>query len=84
MSMIVNVYKDKTTQKLKAIPSQLVVKILKGDKSRSCGLVELDLAQFVHASAGTNDASNHFQKTLKSPLEKCPDKDAQFHFTVSS
>jgi hypothetical protein len=33
-------------------PSEIVVKIFKGEKSRSVGMIELNLAEFINAGEG--------------------------------
>jgi hypothetical protein len=50
-----------------------VLKIEKGDKSRSVGLVNLNLASYLEN-----------EQRLKLPIEKCPDKNATLEFVVRS
>ena len=52
----------------------MVIKIQKGDKSRSVGLVNINLASYL--SEGV--------QRIKLPIEKCPDKDASLEFDIKS
>ena len=54
--------------------SNIVIKITKGDKSRSVGMVNLNLADFIDNDKGK----------VKMTLEKCPDKDSYIEFSVLS
>ena len=52
----------------------MVIKIQKGEKSRSVGLVNINLASYL--SEGV--------QRIKLPIEKCPDKDASLEFDIKS
>ena len=59
------------------------MKVLRGEKARSCGMVSLNLASYISAQLGQGQAGS-FKETLSMPIEKCPDANALLHFTVSS
>ena len=48
LSMISTIQKDKQKGNLSEKMSQVVIKITKGDKSRSFGLIDINLAEYVH------------------------------------
>jgi len=51
-----------------------VIKISKNEKSRSVGMVNLNLAEFIDNDKGK----------VKMSLEKCPDKDSYIEFQIMS
>jgi len=59
-----------------------VVKISKGEKQRSVGMVDINLADFI-VGEGQKDNSKGGQK-LKLSIDKCPDKDAFIEMQISS
>lgn len=85
--MISGLYKDPKKGTFTEKSSQLVVKVLRGDKSKSCGMVCLNLASYINeqltAAAGQGQAGS-FKEMLSMPIDKCPDKNALLHFTISS
>ena len=54
--------------------SNIVIKISKNEKSRSVGMVNLNLAEFIDNDKGK----------VKMSLEKCPDKDSYIEFQIMS
>lgn len=54
--------------------SQLVVKMQKGEKQYSVGMVSLNLATFLGKE----------KQRVKAPIEKCPDAGATLEFSVSN
>ena len=87
LSMISGLYKDPKKGTFTEKSSQLVVKVLRGEKSKSCGMVCLNLASYINeqvtAVAGQGQAGS-FKEMLSVPIDKCPDKNALLHFTISS
>lgn len=59
-----------------------MIKIQKGDKTKSCGMVNLNLVDFVHETPSQENWK--FSKQVEVPLEKCPDKNAKIRFKLSS
>ena len=62
------------------LQAHLIVQITKGDKSKSVGVVKLNLADFIEAKekGGLNGVKR------KEGLEKCPDKQSKVCFTLSA
>ena len=73
--MISSVMKDKKDGKFSEKTSTLVVKIIKGDKSRSVGQVVINLANYLESET---------PQRVKMTLEKCPDKNATLEFDIKS
>ena len=75
LSMLSTILRDKASYSEKA--SELVIKITKGDKSKSVGMIALNLSEFI------DDSTENFRKVKKS-IEKCPDKNAYMEFSIRS
>ena len=74
MSMISSIFRD--TNKVSEKMSHIVVKIMKGDKTRSVGQISLNLANYVDCQ----DESDKITMTL----EKCPDPNGYLEFSICS
>ena len=55
--------------------SNVVIKIFKGDKARSVGMITLNLSHYIDAAASSK---------VKFAIEKCPDKNAYLEIAVHS
>ena len=73
LSMLSTIVRDKASYSEKA--SELVFKIFKGEKSKSVGMIALNLAEYI------DDNSDNF-KRVKVPIQKCPDKNASLEFSI--
>ena len=51
-----------------------MIKITKGEKARSVGMVNINLASYLEQGV----------QRLKLPIEKCPDKEATLEFDITS
>jgi hypothetical protein len=54
--------------------ASIVIKIQKGDKSRSVGMINVNLADYI---------DEEMNKIQKLPIDKCPDKDAFLQFKIT-
>lgn len=79
--MISSLYTDKnsTTNKFTEKMSAIVVKIAKGDKSKSVGQINLNLSNFIDG-----EPESMYEKKIKLPIEKCPDKNAYLEIMMKS
>jgi excinuclease UvrABC nuclease subunit len=59
--------------KLTEKTASIVIKIQKGDKSRSVGMINVNLADYI---------DENMSKIQKLPIEKCPDKSASLEFKI--
>ena len=73
--MISSLYKDKQTSKFQEKQSQLVFKIFKGEKSKSVGMINLNLSDYI---------ADKTYENIKVPLIKCPDEGAYVIFSITS
>ena len=48
MSMISSLLKDKLKNNFSEKASQIVIKVIKDDKSRSCGQINLNLSEYIN------------------------------------
>ena len=85
--MISGILKDPKKGTFIEKSSQLVVKVLRGEKSKSCGMVSLNLANFINEELNGQTAqgkAGSFKEMLSMPIEKCPDPNGLLNFTISS
>ncbi len=52
MTMISSLLKDKMKNNFLEKASQIVIKVIREEKSRSCGLINLNLSDYINQSAG--------------------------------
>lgn len=69
--MISTIFKDKN-KGFSEKTASIVIKITKGDKARSVGLINLNLSNYIE-----NEGN---QKKQKMSIEKCPDAEAYLEF----
>lgn len=75
LSMISTVVRDKNNGgKFTEKTASIVIKIQKGDKSRSVGMINVNLADFI---------DEEMSKIQKMPIDKCPDKYAFLEFKIT-
>lgn len=75
LSLISTVLRDKNNGgKFTEKTASVVIKIQKGDKSRSVGMITVNLADYI---------DEDMSKIQKLPIEKCPDKDASLEFKIT-
>ena len=77
--MISTVFRDKASGKFSEKSASLVIKVAKGEKSRSVGMININLADYIQIG---DQVANSQKKKL--PIEKCPDKDSYMEFSVKS
>ena len=74
LSLISTLLRDKNNGgKLTEKTASIVIKIQKGDKSRSVGMINVNLADYI---------DENMSKIQKLPIEKCPDKSASLEFKI--
>ncbi len=54
MSMISSLLKDKIKNNFLEKASQIVIKVVRDEKSRSCGLINLNLSEYINQQAGAD------------------------------
>jgi len=82
LSMISTIFRDKANpSKFSEKTATLVLKISKGEKQKSVGMVTLNLSSYI--SVDEKEKTYTFKKT-KFPIEKCPDKLAYLELSVTS
>lgn len=75
LSLISTVLRDKNNGgKFTEKTASIVIKIQKGDKSRSVGMIQVNLADYI---------DEDMSKIEKLPIDKCPDKAASLEFKIS-
>ena len=79
LSIISTIFKDKASGKFSEKSASLVIKVAKGEKSRSVGMININLADYIQI--GDQVANVEKQKM---PIEKCPDKDSYMEISVKS
>ena len=80
LPMISTIQREKATKKFKDRKGNMIIQIIKDDKTKSVGVLQLNLIDFIdQANAPTKNGSRQSMK-----LEKCPDPKAYVEFTVRS
>ena len=59
--------------------SAIVVKIAKGDKSKSVGQININLSNFIDGESGSM-----CEQRIKLPIEKCPDKNSYLEIMMKT